>query len=299
MSGFGSWPRRLAGLLVAMAGTSLAAGQDVSTRLTYQVSTDNTSWGSSMNALPWDTVYVRTLISYIGPGSAAGLGQVIFQPVVSNWHVTDVLLNSRDQPTLEPSVRVNRDFPPYDAGNYPDPGVWGRLLVFKATRPTTSTFLRGHLGTGSAAGLLRTGRADATNWIGEGPTTGAGSSNNWNGGGGVNLSQIANPSRLSTDPEFLAQSQDVNAFGFALRLDEAEEARTLSITTPAAGILRDTRAGSGYGQQISRWYATTTEVSPSLFGGVEVVGAQINVIPGPGVGIVAAGVVALVRRGRR
>ena len=48
------------------------------------------------------------------------------------------------------------------------PGQYGRVTPFGANSTTTSTYLRGHVGTGTAAGLLRISRADVTNWIGAG-----------------------------------------------------------------------------------------------------------------------------------
>ncbi|MFA6044443.1 MAG: hypothetical protein WC718_05615 [Phycisphaerales bacterium] len=288
----------VAALLVLAAGSAPAAAQDVNTLLTYEVSSDNISWGSSVNVLPSDTVYVRTLLTYTGPGTAAGVGQVIFQPVVSSWHSTDAVLNSAGSTAIEPLV-TDRNSPL--RGYYPEPGIWGRTRTFSAVAYSTSTFLRGHLGSGTAAGLLRIARADVTNWIGEGPTSGALAANNWNGGGGVNIGQIANPSRISSDPAFDASTDRVLVFGFAVQLDATPGSRTLDISTPAGGIGRVSTAGPTYGEQNARWFASTTEVSSSLRGGVEVIDAHINVIPAPGAVALASlgGLLVLRRRSRR
>lgn len=289
--------RHAVAALLWVAGVA-AHAQPVNTRLEYQVSADGTNWSNSINVLPGETVRVRTLISYVGPGTAAGVSLLIFQPVVSNWHATDALLNSENQPTLERTIRDSGDIPPFGERFYPDAGTWGRIRELHAITLNTSTFLRGHLGTGTAAGLLRISRAEVTNWIGEGPSTGTGSNNNWNGGGGVPLAQIANPSRISTDPLFFGETQNAEVFGFALRLDGAADPRTLSVTTPAAGIGKVTQAGANFGEQDARWFATTTEVLSSLRGGVEVIDAQINVIPAPG-GLLGFGLLSFIAARRR
>ncbi|MFA6044442.1 MAG: PEP-CTERM sorting domain-containing protein [Phycisphaerales bacterium] len=274
--------KKILGSIVAVAGLALAANaQDVNTQLKYEVSTDGTNWSSSLNVAPGTSVQVRALLSYIGPGTAAGIGQVIFQPVVSNWTAADSLLTTAGTPGnmgVGP-VGGTRSNP---IGTVSDqPGVWGRITPFGAAAYNTSTYLRGHIGTGTAAGLLRIARADVTNWIGEGATSGALAANNWNGGGGVNIGQIANPSRLSTDPAFDSRSSNVVVFKFGFTVSSATAIRTLGITTPAAGIGRQTAAGATYGQQNARWFASTTEVSSSLTGAVQTIDAAINVVPAP------------------
>lgn len=277
--------KKMLGSIVAVAGLALAANaQDVNTQLKYQVSTDGLNWSSSLtNVAPGSSIQVRALLSYIGPGSAAGLGTVTFQPVVSNWTAADTLLTTAGTPGgmgVGP-VGGTRSNP---IGTVDDlPGVWGRITPFGSAAYNTSTYLRGHIGTGTAAGLLRIARADVTNWIGEGATSGVSASNNWNGGGGVNAGQIAFASRISTDPAFNSATQNVVVFKFGFTVSSATADRTLNITTPAAGIGRNTTAGTSYGQQYARWFASTGEVSPSLNGSVSLSDASISihVVPAP------------------
>ncbi|MFA6044444.1 MAG: hypothetical protein WC718_05620 [Phycisphaerales bacterium] len=283
--------RRGTAALIALAGlASGASAQPVNTRLEYQVSTDGSTWTNSINVLPGETVQVRTLISYVGPGTAAGLGQLIFQPVVTNWHSTDALPNSMGQTTFEPVGSV-RDIPPYgtELRSYPEPGAWGRIAAFRTLAPLTQlVYLRTFEGTGTAAGLLRIARNSVTNWIGEGPTSGANSGNNWSGLGGIPLQQSTVPPRDPNAPAFLTQSQNIDAFGFVVHLDESPETRTLSVRTPAAGIGRNTTPGANYGQQDVRWFTSTTAGSPTLVGSAEVIDAHINVIPSSTAGAVFA-----------
>lgn len=276
--------KKILGSIVAVAGLAMAAnGQAVNTELKYQVSTDGINWQPTLNVAPGTSVQVRALLSYIGPGTSAGLGLVSFQPVVSNWTAADTLLTTAGTPGNNGvgPLGGTRSNP---IGTVDDqPGVWGRITPFGSTSYNTSTFLRGHLGTGTAAGLLRIARADVTNWIGVGATSGVLAANNWNGGGGVTAAQIANPSRLSTDPEFQTQSQNVVVFKFGFTVSSATDSRTLNISTPAAGIGKVTTAGATYGQQNARWYASTSEVSPSLNGAANVIDAAVIVtnVPAP------------------
>jgi hypothetical protein len=272
--------------MVAVAGlAAVASAQDVNTLLKYEVSRDGTAWTSSLIAQPGDTIQVRALLSYIGTASAptaGGVGQVVFQPVVSNWTASDTLLTTAGTPGNNGvgPVGGTRSTP---VGIVPDaPGVWGRISPFGANATTTSTFLRGHVGTGTAAGLLRIARNDVTNWIGVGATSGAAAANNWNGGGGVSIAQIANPSRIATDPPFNNGTSNVVVFKFGYTLSSSSAPRTMNITTPAAGIGKVTTAGTAYGQQNCRWFANEQEVSSSLQGAANVMGADVIIdIPAP------------------
>jgi hypothetical protein len=269
------------GSIVAIAGLAAAASaQQVNTQLRYEVSTNGTSWASSVNALPGDTIQVRALLSYVGPGTAAGVGQVVFQPVVTNFGAGDSLITTAGTPGNNGvgPVGGSRSTP---VGLVADaPGAYGRISPFGANATTTSTFLRGHLGTGTAAGMLRIARADVTNWIGAGATSGAGAANNTNGGGGVSIGQIASGARSSNDPAYNPETQNVVVFKFGFTLGSAADLRTLTITTPAAGIGRSTSA-SNYGAPNSKWFANLTEGSASLTGDVAVVDALVNVVPTP------------------
>jgi len=269
------------GSIVALAGLAAGAmGQVANTELRYEVSRDGLSWSSTVNALPGDTIQVRALLSYIGPGTSAGVGQVVFQPVVTNFGAGDVLQTTAGTPGgngVGP-VGGSRSTP---IGIVPDaPGVYGRVSPFGANATTTSTFLRGHLGTGTAAGMLRIARADVTNWIGTGATSGAGAANNTNGGGGVSIGQIASGARFATDPSYNADATDVVVFKFGFVLGAETAPRTLTISTPAGGIGRST-ASSNYGAPNARWFANQSESSASLIGDVVVLGASVNVVPTP------------------
>lgn len=111
-----------------------------------------------------------------------------FQPVITNWASDDQLITNgvlgRPGPVngIGP-VGGTRSSP---IGTVEDvPGQYGRVSPWGAIATTTTNFLRGHIGTGTASAMLRIAQANITNWIGEGPSTGSGQGNNFNGAGGV------------------------------------------------------------------------------------------------------------------
>jgi len=257
------------------------------------------TWSSTLPALPGDTVQVRALVSYIGSASAptaGGLGQLVFQPVLSNLTAAD-LWNVSPLGAIGP-VGGTRSTP---IGTVNDtPGVWGRITPFGANATRGSTYLRGFSHTVSGVNYLRIAQANITNWIGVGATSGTASANNWSGGAGVSVAQISNPFRIATDPAFNSNTSNVVVFKFGVRIPASGNfPGTITISTPAEGIGRVTSAGSLYGTQNARWFANTTEASSSLLGSVEVVDGIIAIVPAPGViGVFGVAIVAALRRRR-
>jgi len=297
--------KKVIGSLVAVAG--LAAGvhaQSVGTLLKYEARVFNagndTGWASALDVNPGTRVEVRALVSYTGTGTVGGLGQIAFQPVVSSWTAGDQLMTNSVLGSTGPAdgigpVGGSRSTP---IGTVADaPGVYGRVTPWGANATNTSTFLRGHVGTGTAAGLLRIAQAHITNWIGAGATSGATANNNVNGGGGVSIAQIANPSRLATDPAFNNGTSNLVVFKFSFTVG-AQDSRSMVITTPANGF-NQTLASGVYVPNI-RWFATENEASASVQVGAVTQDATIRVVPVPAPGAMAllglGGLVAARRR---
>lgn len=278
--------KKVIGSLVAVAGLAAAASaQPVDTELKYQVrvydSSNNNGWVSSLDALPGTRIEVRALVSYTGTGTVGGLGQIVFQPVTNNWTAGDSLIydgGSTGTNGIGP-VGGTRSTP---VGIVPDvPGVYGRITPWGANATTTSTFLRGFVGTGTAAGLMRIAQNHITNWIGAGATSGATANNNVNGGGGVSIAQIANPARVATDPPFNNGSSNLVVFKWSFVLSAATDSRTLTISTPQEGLNR-TLSNGVYVPNI-RWFATEQEATASVQTAASVVDANVRVVvPAPG-----------------
>lgn len=292
--------KKVIGSMLAVAGIAMAANaQDTTIR--YEASADGgNTWSSSVNALPGTQVQVRARVIWSGSTPVFGLSQVIFQPVVSNWTGADALITTPGTPNgngIGP-VGGSRSTP---IGTVDDaPGVFGRITPFGANASTTSTYLRGHVGTGTAAGLLRISRADVTNWIGVGATSGAAAANNWNGAGGVGIAQIASVSRLATDPAF-NDSSDVVVFKFGFTLGSSTAARSLDVSTPLNGINRETSAtGGNFGRVFASWFTTSTAAQGTRFyDSIGSVGATINVVPAPGaLALIGLGGLVATRRRR-
>lgn len=288
--------KKVIGSLVAVAGLAVSASaQPANTLLKYQVSSDGgMTWSSSVNVLPGTSVQVRAMVKYIGSAPiTGGFGSMAFQPVVDDWTAADHLITNSDQGLAGAGYRPD-GVGPY-GGSRSTPvglvsdasGAFGRVSPWGVNATSTSTYLRGHLGTGTAAGLLRIAQAHITNWIGVGATSGAAAANNWNGGGGVSVGQIASSARNGTDPEYSLDGSGNNTnefavvFKFGFTLSGATDSRTLDITTPANGIGRNTTAGANYGQQFARWFNNLNDPQANNTGGVSVMDAAVNVVPTP------------------
>jgi hypothetical protein len=282
--------------LVGIAGLATTAlAQPVATELKYEVrlfnAAHNNGWGSSVNALPGDRIEVRAVISYIGTDTVFGLGQTVFQPVVSGWTLADNLLENSDL-GLSGSQYMPNGVGPH-GGNlttppgYVDdlPGVYGRITPWAASATTTSTFLRGYVHTnpGTLTGtFLRIARADVTNWIGVGATTGAGAVNNVNGNGGVNISQgTIGTGRPANAPPQNNNLTNLVVFKFSFILSSATDLRSLVVSTPREALSRETSA-SLWGQPGTRWFSAENQTSPGQYrSDVTVMDATVNVVPTP------------------
>lgn len=295
--------KKTIGSIVAVAGLAAAATAQPTTELRYEVriynAGNNTGWASSVNALPGDTVEVRAVVSLLNGGTiGGGLKQIQFQPVLTGglaWNIGqasapaggDRLINqnvatptgSNNQGNGVGPLGGTRSTP---VGLVPDaPGAYGRITPWGANATTTSTFLRGHLGTGTAAGLLRIASNNITNWIGVGATSGATANNNQNGGGGVSVAQIAAPSRVPTDPPYEPSQSGLIVFKFGIVLSADTNTRTISVDTPANGFGR-TLSGGQYVAN-TQWFNSPTSGDADLTrtGAVSVRGL-INIVPAPG-----------------
>lgn len=273
--------------LVAIAGlASAAVAQPVETQLRYEVRIfnggNNTGWASAVNANPGDRVEVRAVVSYTGTNQVFGIGQITFQPVVSQWTAADALVTDGPNNQIGP-MGSNITTP---RGYVEDvPGVYGRITPFAASTYNTSTFLRGHVHNISGGTFLRIARADVTNWIGVGASSGALAANNTNGGGGVNINQGGiGSSRPTTPADYPAQNnntQNVVVFKFGFTLSGSTDVRDMNVSTPAQGIGRST-ASATYGLPATAWHSSANSAQPgSYLTDVAVVNGLIHVTPTP------------------
>jgi uncharacterized protein (TIGR03382 family) len=275
--------------IVAAAGFAATVNAVDNTRIDWQVSLNNTTWSTSVNAAPGDTVFVRSLVTYTGTESPLGLASLVFQPTVSNWDSTppaDTLL-----PFVNGGAGSNTSTPLGVVTNTADPTQFGRITPWGRSALSTTSFLRGHVHTGGAGGApagtwLRIAQAQVTSWIaGTGNTT---------GGSGVPIAQLSNVGRTTNDPAFNTSLLNIEVFKFGIVLGDLIP-RTMIVDSPEEGF---GNRNSTTGEREVYWFATLTEATGSIRGTAVVNTASIVVVPAPGAAALL-GLGALVIRRRR
>ncbi|MBI1189720.1 MAG: PEP-CTERM sorting domain-containing protein [Tepidisphaera sp.] len=275
--------KKVLGSIVAVAGLAVAANA-ASTTIKYEVSKDGgNTWSSSATAAPGTEIQVRARVIWSGTDQVFGLSQVVFQPIVSNWGASDSLETFAGGSAGQVGpIGGSRTTP---LGTVDDaPGQFGRITPFGANAIGTSTYLRGHVGTGTAAGMLRIAQANVTNWVGVGATSGSTAANNWNGNGGVSVAQVAPGTRLPTDPAYNGNN-DVVVFKFGFVLGSDTAARTLTIDTPATGLGHETNTTTGqYGSLYAAWFTSSTAAQGFRYYndiGTNAASVSVQVVPAP------------------
>ncbi|CAG1005012.1 hypothetical protein PHYC_03190 [Phycisphaerales bacterium] len=291
-------------LLAALAST--AAAQPLETELRFEVRrfdpAHNTGWATSLNALPGDHVEVRAVVSYIGTSTVYGLGQIIFQPIIADWTAADSIIGTPGTPGgigIGPTGS-NTSTPP---GYVQDlPGVYGRISPWAGANTTTSNFYRGHFhenpnGTGRT--YLRIARADVTNWIGIGASSGSGAANNTSGAGGVTIAQgtlgAGRPTNLPPQNNSLS---NLIVFKFGFVIDPDSGPRDLTIAAPIGPYDNPVIGPHTFRQPDTRWYNAPDQTAPGLHRtDVLSLDAMVHIAPTPPA--LAASLVCIVLATRR
>ncbi|MBX3382287.1 MAG: PEP-CTERM sorting domain-containing protein [Phycisphaeraceae bacterium] len=273
--------------IVAAAGMAAIANADTS-RLEFQVSTDGVSWSSSTNALPGSVVQIRARMSYIGTeATPIAFASLTYQPTVSNWTAGDSLRPFANQGNNTNGGSV-ADTPGMDA-------PYGRISPFASTGPTSSDPYMGHVQNAGGTNYLRIARTTITNWVGQGPTTGTGAANNFNGAGGLATVQKGSGNVGPNDPPFRTGISDIVILKFAVQLSAATDIRTLLVSAPLEGMSRNATTGV----REAAWFTSTSDNFGGIKAAVEVSDASINVVPAPGaLALMGLGGLAVARRRR-
>lgn len=267
--------------LVASLSLLVLVGQALGgiTRLMTEVSTDGRNWTQDLTALPGAKVQIRITTSFVGSEQVYGFSNINLQPTIENW---------ADGDTVAPYVRTGNLTSGSFARDKPRPGenAYGRMYHFAGPGFSgINSPLTEHLHTINGRQYLRIAQSRTTNWIGAGPTSGTAAVNNFNGAGGIPLSQLSPGFAQSPiTPNF--DIEEVVLFKFMITLDPELTDRWLVVDTPAAGcsLIQGVRSGS--------WF-TTPSLSPSSFlrAPVESWASVINVrgpVPSPAVATVLA-----------
>jgi len=286
--------RRCSVAVIALAG--LATGLNAQTNdsvLRFEVrEVGQTDWSTAVDVAPGTVVEFRGVLTYTGSAPAVGLQRANFQPTVSNWTGADVL-----QPFRAWGVSTLPTPPGVPAsGVAANSGEYGRILPYAFAGISQVNALRGHTNNVAGINYLRVAQADATNWVGVGPTTGVDASNNFNGVLGLALGQRPPSISGQADPNFVQETTDVEVVRLAIQVNGGTT-RTLVVDAPiegfsAASINSDIRGVA--------WYTSlqSTGAPGSLtWGSVTIAPAMIRV-PNPGT-LAIVGFTALLAPRRR
>lgn len=244
----------LSAALVACAGllcarTSRAAA---TTSLQMQVSIDGLSWGNNVVVNPGTTVDIRAVVSFVANDTTripTGLASLNMQPTISNW---------TPQSQLRPFSNFGNNL---NGGgvtftNTLD-GPYGRALPFAATGPTSSDPYIGHVQTVEGTSYLRIARSTITNWMGQGPTSGTHSANNFTSSGGIVMVQKNRDFRFPEDPPYSSQITNLVVFKFSVIVSSEDPFNQMVVDAPMAGLSRNLETGTRAATWDSHWFNET------------------------------------------
>ena len=286
--------------LVAVAGLSAAANAVVNTSIVQQVSLDGTTWadhvdvlvGTANGAPPTRNVYFRTLVSYTGVGTPAGLASFVYQPTMSNAVATDAML-----PFLNGGAGGNTSTPigVIAGAQLTDQTSFGRTSPWGRSALSSTSALHGFFHTnpnGDNINYLRIAQLQVTSWIG-----GAG---NTTGGSGVPISQLSDVGRQPVDPPFATQLQGIYVFKWGVTLTTSDAARfghDMLVDAPAAGFGNRNTAN---GDREIYWFTNTSEATGGIRGTAAITTGNVHfTVPSPAsLALLGLGGLAVGRRRR-
>lgn len=276
--------------LVAVAGMSVAANAVVNTSVVFQTSSDGTNWfGGTHDYAPGTQVMSRALVTYTGTGTPFGLASFVFQPTVSNATALDTM-----SAFINGGVGSNTSSPSgvISGGQLSDTTSFGRVSPWGRSATASSSAIRGFFHTNpnnDGINYLRIAQAQVTSWIG--------GTGNTTGGSGVNIAQLSNVGRTTSDPAFNPALSNIYVFKFGVTLDPANGSRPdLVVDAPLAGFgNRNTTSGD----REVYWWGDMNEASGSIRGTAAVTTATIHVVPTPAsLALLGLGGLAIGRRRR-
>jgi len=275
--------------LVAVAGMSAAASAVVNTNITFQTSSDGTNWfGGTHDYAPGSQVMARALVTYTGTGTPFGLASFVFQPTVSNAVAGDTM-----SAFLNGGIGSNTSTPPgvLSAAQGSDTTSFGRLSPWGRSATASSSAIRGFFHSnpnGDGVNYLRIAQSQVTSWFG-----GAG---NTSGGSGVNIAQLSNVGRTTSDPAFNGSLSNVYVFKFGFTPTDTGAARDMVINAPANGF---GNYNSTTQEREIYWWGDMNEASGSIRGTASVTAATAHIVPTPAsLALLGLGGLALGRRRR-
>jgi uncharacterized protein (TIGR03382 family) len=282
--------KRVIASLLAVAGLSGAANAIVNTSVVFQTSPNGTNWfGGTHIYLAGQQVMVRALVTYTGTGTPFGLASFVFQPTINNANAADTF-----SPFINGGVGSNTSSPlgVLVGGQPTDTTSFGRVSPWGRSATSSTSAIRGFFHTnpnGDNINYLRIAQSQVTSWIG-----GAG---NTTGGSGVNIAQLSNVGRTTSDPAFEPGLTNVYVFKFGITPADTGFVRAdMLVDAPLGGFgNRNTTTGD----REVYWWGDMNEASGSIRGTATVTTATISFIPAPGsMGLLGLSALAIGRRRR-
>lgn len=263
--------------------------EPIGARVETQVALPGGGWGTSVSINPGDRVEWRVVISHTGIQSAAALGRIYYQPVLSNVDNTGGG-NDQDQVGVfrQPPNAILSDAE--GTTTFPLPS-YGRVVYAMNQSLTFVAHRHSNSSDGAPLGdYLRIAQTSATQWY---PLSGPG-----------NLSAgVVSDNGAASSTIFNPGTQNLTIFrqAFIASTDAPGQPRTVSLFIDAASLMR---AGGSSGSDDTRYmtWAAAGEggSTASIRVGVEFIPATITIVPAPGAasGLIALGTTTLIRRRR-
>jgi MYXO-CTERM domain-containing protein len=274
--------------LVAVAGMSVAANAVLSTSVVQQVSLDATNWSSSVNvpvgAGTTTNVFMRTLVSYSDSDPTdplpVGLASMVYQPTMSHALATDTVLpfiNGGNGSNTSTPLGVLTGSQLTDTTSFGRVSPWGRSATTAGVNSIKGFFHTNP--NGDSINYLRIAQSNASAWIGQ--------PGNTSGGSGVNIAQLSNVGRTTSDPAFNSSLTNVFVFKWGVALDVSGAGRVgndMIVDAPLNGFGNH---NSTTGSPEVYWWGSLTESTGSVRVTPTITSASIHFTPVPAPGSLA------------
>jgi hypothetical protein len=292
--------------LVSLAGAAQVAFaqppmEPIGPTLRYEVSLPGGNWGSSVTIQPGDRVEWRAVVSYMGSEPAVALGQIYYQPILSNidndgagegidtlgvWRNGGV--SGQGNTLIQQGLLSAED----GASSSPIAFGYGRVMYGFTSRSTTagsSGGLIGHRHTNGAnsapaGSWMRVAGSNNPQWYAQGPIINITAEIN-----NRILWGVVSDNNTQTSTWFVTGTQNLTIFrqAFIASTDAPESGERMIVLTSESATLR--RSGGGAGTDDTRFMTWARQgeggSTASIRVGVEYIPATITIVPGPGVAV--------------
>ena len=312
--------KQMTAVLIGLAGSAQVAlaqppMEPIGAMLRYEVSLPGGTWGSSVTIQPGERVEWRAVVSYTGSEPAVALGQIYYQPILSNidnngagegidtlgvWRNGGV--SGQGNTLIQQGLLSAED----GASSSPIAFGYGRVMYGFTSRSTTagsSGGLIGHRHTNGANGApagswMRVAGSNNPQWYAQGPIINITAEIN-----NRILWGVVSDNNTQTSTWFVTGTQNLTVFrqAFIASTDAPESGERMIVLTSESASL--CRSGGGAGTDDTRFMTWARQGEggsmASIRVGVEYIPATITIVPGPCVGLVGGTAALLFARRQR